>query len=105
MKRLVLAGALLLASLARPAAARPILGLGVVVPTPPVVYGYPAYPPPVYGYPYYPYDYTPYGYAFPVAPSFGFARGGIYGHEFVPRDNAVRGYTFPGYSDWDADRY
>lgn len=106
MKRLLAAGVLLLATLARPAAARPLITFGVLVPTPPlVVYGYPAYAPPVYGYPYpyggYPY---PYPYPFPVAPSFGFARGGIYGHEFVPRDDAVRGYTFPGYQDWSGQR-
>ncbi|HZP40433.1 MAG TPA: hypothetical protein VFD84_02860 [Candidatus Binatia bacterium] len=98
MKTLLAAGALLLATFVRPAAAHPIVTFGIgAFPTSSVIVGYPGFAP---GYGYYPTGVFP-GYQFPIAPSFGFARGGIYGHQFVPRDEGVRGYTFPGSTDWN----
>ena len=76
-------------------------GAQVVVMGPPGYYGG-WYPAPVYPYAGYggvPYAY-PYPYAFPVAPSFGFGRGGIYGHAFVGRGDGVTSYTLPGYQNW-----
>jgi hypothetical protein len=89
--RMLLAGALLLGTLAAPAAAQMVVlscppacpGFGYVVPGQPYAgYGYPAYA-------YYPYP-------LPPAPSLGFGRGGLYGHVFVPRDNVITGFTLPG---------
>ena len=92
MKTVLLAlGALVLLTLARPAAAQMVLSFGR-----PVYHGWASAvagcPYPAYGYPVYPY----YPYPLPPAPSLGFGRGGIYGHVFIGRDETITSYTFPG---------